>query len=63
MSHQIDTGAGMRLVAGHRGGGIIQNADGDIRFVENGIDNAGDTGCKEGGIADKSKCFAVVVDM
>ena len=53
----------MRLVAGHGGGGVIEHDEREFRLVVNGVDDAGQGGGKERGIADEGKAGAVRFEM
>ena len=59
ISHHGTPGARVRLMSGHCGGGVIQYDQCHIRLIVYGVDDTGDSGCKEGGIPHECKAGSV----
>ena len=49
----------MGLVAGHGGGAVVQDDQGEVVVVVHGVDQAGQSRVEKGGIADKGNDFLV----
>ncbi len=58
-AHHRTSSAGVGLMSGHGGGGIIQYDQGHIRLIVYGINHAWDRGREEGGISDECKADGV----
>ena len=63
LSHHGDAHAGMRLMAGHGGGRVVQDAKDHVRLIVHGVDGSCDAAGKEGGVADKGEVQGIRVRM
>ena len=62
-AHHGAAGTWMRLMAGHRGGGIVQHHQSEFRLVVDGIHDTGQGRGEECGIPDKRKAGTVRLQM
>lgn len=59
---EIFPGCGMILVPGHGSRHIFHEHQGQVVFIEQGIDDAGNAGMEEGGITEKSNNLPRIVE-
>jgi len=52
----------MILMAGHGGGAVFHQHQGQVMLVEQSVDDTGDAGVKKGGVTEKGDHRALIVE-